>query len=60
MFSYQECDPRRPRPLEGVDEDDRVANSYHPGFLSTASRKRGVTIESLKNGKGERVYRVNK
>jgi hypothetical protein len=30
------------------------------GFLSTASRKRGVTIESLKNGKGERVYRVKK
>ena len=28
------------------------------GFLSTASRKRGLTIESLKNGKGERVYRV--
>jgi hypothetical protein len=30
------------------------------GFLSTASRKRGVKIESLKNGKGERVYRVKK
>jgi hypothetical protein len=30
------------------------------GFLSTASRKRGVAIESLKNGKGERVYRVKK
>jgi Protein of unknown function (DUF3489) len=30
------------------------------GFLSTASRKRGLTIESLKNGKGERVYRVKK
>jgi hypothetical protein len=30
------------------------------GFLSTASRKRGVGIESLKNGKGERVYRVKK
>jgi uncharacterized protein DUF3489 len=30
------------------------------GFLSTASRKHGLTIESLKNGKGERVYRVKK
>jgi hypothetical protein len=30
------------------------------GFLSTASRKRGLTIESLKNGKGQRVYRVKK
>ena len=30
------------------------------GFLSTASRKRGVTIESFKNGKGERIYRVKK
>jgi len=30
------------------------------GFLSTASRKRGLTIQSLKNGKGERVYRVKK
>ncbi len=30
------------------------------GFLSTVSRKRGVKIESLKNGKGERVYRVRK
>jgi hypothetical protein len=30
------------------------------GFLSTASRKHSVTIESFKNGKGERVYRVKK
>jgi hypothetical protein len=30
------------------------------GFLSTASGKRGVTIESLKNGKGERAYRIKK
>jgi hypothetical protein len=30
------------------------------GFLSTASRKRGVRIESLKNGKGERIYRAKK
>jgi Protein of unknown function (DUF3489) len=30
------------------------------GFLSTASRKRGVTIESFKSGKGERIYRVKK
>ena len=30
------------------------------GFLSTASRKHGVTIESLKNGKDARVYRVKK
>jgi Protein of unknown function (DUF3489) len=30
------------------------------GFLSTASSKRGLTIQSLKNGKGERVYRVKK
>jgi Protein of unknown function (DUF3489) len=30
------------------------------GFLSTASSKRGLTIHSLKNGKGERVYRVKK
>jgi hypothetical protein len=35
------------------------AHSIH-GFLSTVSRKRGVKIESLKNGKGERVYRVKK
>ena len=30
------------------------------GFLSTASSKRGLTIHSLKNGKGQRVYRVKK
>jgi Protein of unknown function (DUF3489) len=30
------------------------------GFLSTVSRKRGVTIESFKNGKGERIYRLKK
>jgi uncharacterized protein DUF3489 len=30
------------------------------GFLSTASRKRGFTIESFKNGRGERIYRVKK
>jgi hypothetical protein len=30
------------------------------GFLSTASRKRGVRIESSKNGAGERIYRVKK
>lgn len=30
------------------------------GFLSTASRKRRVSIESFKNDKGERIYRVKK
>jgi hypothetical protein len=30
------------------------------GFLSTASRKRGVAIESLKSAKGERAYRIKK
>jgi hypothetical protein len=30
------------------------------GFLSTASRTRGVRIESSKNGAGERIYRVKK
>jgi Protein of unknown function (DUF3489) len=30
------------------------------GFLSTASRKRGVRIESFKNDKGERTYRIKK
>lgn len=30
------------------------------GFLSTASRKRGIRIESIKNGAGERIYRVKK
>jgi hypothetical protein len=30
------------------------------GFLSTSSRKRGIRIESLKNGAGERLYRVKK
>ena len=30
------------------------------GFLSTASRKRGIRIESSKNGANERIYRVNK
>ena len=30
------------------------------GFLSTASRKRRVRIESSKNGAGERIYRVQK
>jgi hypothetical protein len=30
------------------------------GFLSTASRKHRVTIESFKNDKGERIYRVKK
>ena len=30
------------------------------GFLSTASRKRGVAIESFKSDKGERVYRAKK
>jgi hypothetical protein len=30
------------------------------GFLSTASRKRGITIESFKSDKGQRVYRVKK
>jgi Protein of unknown function (DUF3489) len=30
------------------------------GFLSTESRKRRVSIESFKNDKGERVYRVKK
>jgi hypothetical protein len=30
------------------------------GFLSTASRKRGLAIDALKNGRGERVYRVEK
>jgi Protein of unknown function (DUF3489) len=29
-------------------------------FLSTESRKRRVSIESFKNDKGERVYRVQK
>ena len=30
------------------------------GFLSTASRKRRVTIESFKNDQRERIYRVKK
>ena len=30
------------------------------GFLSTASRKHRVTIESFKNDKGERIYRAKK
>ena len=30
------------------------------GFLSTASRKRRVRIESFKNGAGERIYSVKK
>jgi hypothetical protein len=30
------------------------------GFLSTASRKRGVAIESFRSDKGERVYRTKK
>jgi hypothetical protein len=30
------------------------------GFLSTASRKRGIRIESFKSDKSERVYRVKK
>jgi hypothetical protein len=30
------------------------------GFLSTASRKRGVKIESFKNAKDQRAYRVTK
>jgi hypothetical protein len=30
------------------------------GFLSTASRKRGIRIESSKNGANERIYRVKK
>jgi uncharacterized protein DUF3489 len=30
------------------------------GFLSTASRRRGIRIESIKNGAGERIYRVKK
>ena len=30
------------------------------GFLSTASRKRGAAIESLKKDQGERVYRLKK
>ena len=30
------------------------------GFLSTASRKRNLPIESFKNGKGNRSYRLNK
>jgi hypothetical protein len=30
------------------------------GFLSTASRKRGIRIESSKNGANQRIYRVKK
>ena len=30
------------------------------GFLSTASRKRGIRIESSKNGANERIYHVKK
>jgi Protein of unknown function (DUF3489) len=30
------------------------------GFLSTASKKRGLSIESSKNDKGERIYRIAK
>jgi hypothetical protein len=30
------------------------------GFLSTASRKHRVTIESFKNDKGARIYRIKK
>ena len=30
------------------------------GLLSTASRKRRVSIESFKNDKGERIYRIKK
>jgi hypothetical protein len=30
------------------------------GFLSTASRKRGITIESFKSDRGRRVYSVKK
>src|SRR5258708_3151934 len=30
------------------------------GFLSTASRKRRIRIESSKNGAGERIYRAKK
>jgi len=37
----------------------RQAHSVR-GFLSTASRKRGAAIESLKKDQGERVYRLKK
>jgi hypothetical protein len=30
------------------------------GFISTASKKHGVTIESAKNEAGERVYKIAK
>jgi len=30
------------------------------GFLSTAAKKRGITIESTKNEAGDRVYRTAK
>jgi hypothetical protein len=30
------------------------------GFISTASKKHGVTIESAKNDAGERTYRIGK
>ena len=30
------------------------------GFLSTASRKRAIPIESFKNDKGNRIYRLKK
>ena len=30
------------------------------GFLSTASRKRALPIESVKNDKGNRIYRLKK
>jgi len=30
------------------------------GFISTACKKHGVTIESAKNEAGERMYRIGK
>jgi hypothetical protein len=49
-----------PSVWQEVNAELRAGRRTVRGFLSTASRKRGVTIESFKNGKGERIYRVKK
>ncbi|MGP8243963.1 MAG: hypothetical protein ACLQVN_05535 [Bryobacteraceae bacterium] len=36
------------------------STAYPAFFISTAAKKRGVGIESLKNQSGDRLYRITK
>jgi Protein of unknown function (DUF3489) len=44
---------------EIMQATDRRAHSV-PGFISTAVKKHGITIESAKNDAGDRVYKTAK